>query len=58
MPVERFKNKEAYRKWTAYRHIHGIAAPNLKEVIVGGKRHKVQHGKRGKRRRSSQGRRS
>ena len=45
MPTERFKSKEAYRKWNAYRHIHGIPAPGLKEAIVGGKRHKVKHSK-------------
>jgi hypothetical protein len=43
MPTEHFKSKEAYRKWTAYRHIHGIAAPNLKTAIVAGKAHKVKH---------------
>ena len=43
MPVEHFRNKQAYRKWNAYRHIHGIKAPHLKEVVVGGKRHKVKH---------------
>ena len=51
MPTERFKSKEAYRRWTAYRHIHGIEAPNLHEVVVGGKRHKVKHSrKRGSKR--------
>ena len=43
MPTEHFKSKEAYRKWTAYRHIHGIAAPNLKTAVVAGKAHKVKH---------------
>lgn len=43
MPTEHFKSKEAYRKWTAYRHIHGIPAPNLKTAIVAGKAHKVKH---------------
>jgi hypothetical protein len=45
VPVEHFRSKEAYRRWTAYRHIHGIPAPHLKEVVIGkdGKRHKVQH---------------
>lgn len=43
MPIERFKSKSAYRKWNAYRHIHGIPAPNLKEVVVAGKEHKVKH---------------
>lgn len=46
MPTERFKSKEAYRKWTAYRHIHGIAAPNLKTAVVAGKAHKVKHSKK------------
>lgn len=45
-PTEHFKDKESYRKWTAYRHIHGIDAPNLKDVVVGGKRHRVKHSKR------------
>jgi len=43
VPTEHFKSKEAYRKWTAYRHMHGIAAPNLKTAIVAGVAHKVQH---------------
>jgi len=49
MPTENFKSAEAYRKWTAYRHIHGIPAPHLKDVCIGtgkGKKcHKVQHTK-------------
>ena len=43
MPTEHFKSKEAYHKWTAYRHIHGIPAPNLDTVVVAGKAHKVKH---------------
>lgn len=43
MPTEHFKSPEAYRKWTAYRHIHGIPAPNLKTAVIAGKPHKVQH---------------
>lgn len=42
MPVEHFKSPEAYRKWRAYRHIHGIPS-RAKEVVVGGKRHTVKH---------------
>jgi hypothetical protein len=45
MPTENFKSKEAYRKWSAYRHIHGIAAPKLKRVCIGGKCHTVKHSK-------------
>ena len=55
MPTERFKSKEDYRRWTAYRHIHGIAAPNLKTAIVGGRAHKVQHGKKRPKRRAKLG---
>lgn len=47
MPTENFKSKEAYRKWNAYRHIHGIPAPRLKNACIGkGKNkkcHKVKH---------------
>ena len=43
MPTENFKSKEAYRKWSAYRHIHGIDAPHLKRVCIKGKCHKVKH---------------
>lgn len=42
MPTERFKSKEAYRKNMAYRHIHGIPF-TAKDVVVGGKKHKVKH---------------
>lgn len=47
MPTEHFKSNKAYRKWTAYRHMHGIAAPNLKTAVIAGKPHKVQHEKAG-----------
>lgn len=42
MPTEHFRNKEAYRKYRAYVHIHGIPT-HAKDVVVGGKRHKVKH---------------
>jgi len=45
MPTENFRSREAYRKWTAYRHIHGIAAPHLKKVCIKGKCHAVKHSK-------------
>ena len=48
MPTEHFKSKEAYRRWTAYRHIHGIPAPHLKIAVVAGKAHKVKHSKMSK----------
>lgn len=43
MPTEHFKSKTAYRKWNAYRHIHGIPAPGLKTAVVAGKAHTVHH---------------
>jgi hypothetical protein len=45
MPVEHFKSKNAYRKWNAYRHIHGIPAPHLKAVVINGVEHTVKHSK-------------
>jgi hypothetical protein len=49
MPTERFKSRAAYRRWTAYRHIHGIKAPGLKRVCIRGHGcHAVKHAKRGK----------
>lgn len=53
MPLETFRSKGAYRRWNAYRHIHGIAAPHLKDVCIGkGKKkkcHKVKHTRKAKR---------
>jgi hypothetical protein len=56
MPVEHFKSKAAYAKWNAYRHIHGIPAPNLTTAVVAGVPHKVKHSalSRGKKRTSQQ----
>lgn len=42
MPQETFKNKEAYRRNLAYRHIHNIPF-RATSVVVGGKEHKVKH---------------
>ena len=54
MPVEHFKSKEAYRKNLAYRHIHGIPF-KAKDVVVGGKKHKVKHSKSKERRKLDRG---
>lgn len=43
MPDEKFKSEGAYERWNAYRHIHGIPAPNLKTVTIHGKTHTVKH---------------
>jgi hypothetical protein len=49
MPTETFRSEGAYQRWNAYRHVHGIAAPNLKKVCIKGKGcHKVHHGKKRK----------
>ena len=45
VPTEHFKDEESYRKSRAYTHIHGIKT-NAKYVVVNGKRHKVNHGKK------------
>lgn len=42
MPTEHFKSKEAYRKSRAYTHIHGIPTHAV-DVVVAGKKHKVDH---------------
>ncbi len=44
MPTENFKSKGAYERWNAYRHMHGIPAPNLKTAVVAGVAHTVKHG--------------
>jgi hypothetical protein len=48
-PTENFQSDEKYRRYNAYRHIHGIKAPHLKKVCVGkGKNkkcHAVKHSK-------------
>ena len=41
-PTEHFKSEEAYRKYRAYTHIHGIPT-HAKDVVVAGRKHKVKH---------------
>jgi len=48
MPTEHFKSEEAYRKSRAYAHIHGIPT-HAESVVVAGKKHKVKHSKKSKR---------
>ena len=55
MPTEHFKSKEAYRKWTAYRHMHGIPAPHLKTAVIAGTPHKVKHNSVFKRKKKNEG---
>ena len=40
-----FRSKEAYRKWLAYGHIHGLfrKAPGHVKVYIRGRPHKVKH---------------
>jgi len=42
MPVLHFKNKEAYRKNMAFRHINDVP-DTASEVYVAGKKHVVKH---------------
>lgn len=50
MPVERFKSKEAYRKYRAYVHLRGIPT-HASKVCIGKNCHKVEHGKKAARKR-------
>jgi hypothetical protein len=47
MKTMNFKSKEAYRKWAAYGHKHGLfeAAEGNTKVLIRGKVHKVVHKK-------------
>ncbi len=41
--VRHFRNKEAYRKFVAYIHIHHIKTRKPKYVIIGSRKHKILH---------------
>ena len=44
MPTMHFKSMAAYKKYEAYKHIHGLAKKHdLNYVYIAGKRHKVKH---------------
>lgn len=40
-----FKNKESYRKWVAYGHIHKVFenTPGNQKISIHGMPHKVKH---------------
>jgi hypothetical protein len=40
--TEHFQSKEKYRRYNAYKHMHGIPS-HAKDVVVAGKKHKVKH---------------
>jgi hypothetical protein len=42
VPTEHFKSAEAYRKFNAYTHMHGIPT-HIKTAVIAGKPHKVKH---------------
>lgn len=43
-PEETFRSEAAYRRFNAWRHIHGVAAPHLKRVCIRGEGcHTVKH---------------
>jgi hypothetical protein len=43
-----FRSKEAYRKWLAYGHIHGVfkRTPGHVRVRIRGRPHRVKHSRR------------
>lgn len=46
MKTLHFKSPEAYRKWNAYRYVHGIRHPkghHYPKVAISGHAHKVWH---------------
>lgn len=43
--VLHFKSKEGYRKWNAYRFLHGVAKGGRQKVIIAGHTHRVKHSK-------------
>ena len=47
--VRHFKNVKSYRRFLAYVHIHGLVKHHPKIAIVGGKVHKIRHGKKKRR---------
>lgn len=49
MPTEHFKTKGDYRRNLAYRHMHDIPF-SAEEVVVGGRKHKVKHSSRKRKR--------
>jgi len=44
MPTEHFKSEEAYKKYRAYVHTHGIKT-HAKKVCIQGHCHTVKHSK-------------
>jgi len=49
--VMNFKSKEAYRKWLAYGHIHGLfKAKGSVSIKIRGKSHRVKHARKKKKR--------
>jgi hypothetical protein len=49
--VMNFKSKEAYRKWLAYGHIHGLfKSKGNVSVKIRGKSHRVKHARKKKKR--------
>lgn len=46
MGVKHFKTMVSYKKWLAAGHIHNFfKVPGHQTVYIGGKLHKVKHGK-------------
>ena len=45
MATKNFKNKEAYKKWLAYGHMHKVfeETPGNQQITIHGHKHKVKH---------------
>ena len=47
---EHFKNRKAYNRYEAFIHIHHVKHKHRKFVVIGGKKHRVRHKNKSKRR--------
>lgn len=43
MKALHFQSKEGYRRWNAYRFIHGVNKGGHNPVFIHGKKHNVMH---------------
>jgi len=44
MPTKHFKSMDAYMRYEAYKHIHGLSKSHDQKIVyIAGKKHKVRH---------------
>jgi hypothetical protein len=53
VPTEHFRSPEAYRRYRAYTHIHGIPTHAKRACVKGRGCHTVKHGKQRTRKRGA-----